>query len=293
MDIGHRQTYEQSVASLRADRPGPRRTGRAGGADGPGEPASARLRDRGPVRRARLPGQHPGLLAGRLPHRPRPPTRRARHRSTSGPTSPPAPTAAASASTPSSWSRERRRSPTARRTSGSTGTSARPNCGCARCRTSRRHRSASSTSSAARPRCCRRTPSAGCSTSTARTSTSPRTRRSASRATPARSRPQKLELLAELGCTKLSSGVQSFDDPVLEQCGREHTAQMCVDFVRNAQRIGFEWISIDLMYGLLDQSVDSVRRDLDIVARERTDRRGLHEAAPEVLHATPGRASPA
>ncbi|OEU91976.1 coproporphyrinogen III oxidase [Streptomyces abyssalis] len=77
--------------------------------------------------------------------------------------------------------------------------------------------------------------------------------------------PEKLELLAELGCTKLSSGVQSFDDPVLEQCGREHTAQMCVDFVRNAQRTGFEWISIDLMYGLLDQTVDSVRRDLDIV----------------------------
>jgi coproporphyrinogen III oxidase-like Fe-S oxidoreductase len=77
--------------------------------------------------------------------------------------------------------------------------------------------------------------------------------------------PEKLELLAELGCTKLSSGVQSFDDPVLEQCGREHTARMCVDFIREAQRTGFEWISIDLMYGLLDQTVDSVRRDLDIV----------------------------
>jgi coproporphyrinogen III oxidase-like Fe-S oxidoreductase len=77
--------------------------------------------------------------------------------------------------------------------------------------------------------------------------------------------PQKLELLAELGCTKLSSGVQSFDDPVLEQCGREHSAQMCVDFVRNAQSLGFDWISVDLMYGLLDQTVDSVRRDLDIV----------------------------
>jgi coproporphyrinogen III oxidase-like Fe-S oxidoreductase len=76
---------------------------------------------------------------------------------------------------------------------------------------------------------------------------------------------EKLELLAELGCTKLSSGVQSFDDAVLEQCGREHTSQMCIDFVRNAQRVGFEWISLDLMYGLLDQTVDSVRRDLDIV----------------------------
>lgn len=75
----------------------------------------------------------------------------------------------------------------------------------------------------------------------------------------------KLELLASLGVTKLSSGVQSFDDKVLHECGREHTARMCVDFVRNAQRVGFDWVSIDLMYGLLDQTLDSVRRDLDTV----------------------------
>ncbi|WP_410642700.1 radical SAM protein [Amycolatopsis sp. lyj-346] len=77
--------------------------------------------------------------------------------------------------------------------------------------------------------------------------------------------PAKLELLRELGCTKLSSGVQSFDDHVLALCGREHTAQMCVDFVSGATAAGFEWVSIDLMYGLLDQTLDSVRRDLDVV----------------------------
>ncbi|MFD8494327.1 radical SAM protein [Amycolatopsis sp. NPDC059657] len=77
--------------------------------------------------------------------------------------------------------------------------------------------------------------------------------------------PEKLELLRSLGCTKLSSGVQSFDDEVLRQCGREHSSQMCVDFLRNAKAFGFDWYSIDLMYGLLDQTVDSVRRDLDIV----------------------------
>lgn len=80
--------------------------------------------------------------------------------------------------------------------------------------------------------------------------------------------PRKLDLLRELGCTKLSSGVQSFDDPVLRECGREHTSRMCVDFVRNAKAAGFEWISIDLMYGLLDQTLDSVRRDLDVVLEE-------------------------
>jgi len=75
----------------------------------------------------------------------------------------------------------------------------------------------------------------------------------------------KLELLADLGCTKLSCGVQSFDDAVLHECGRRHTAAAGVDFIRNARSIGFDWISIDLMYGLLDQSLDSVRRDLEVV----------------------------
>jgi oxygen-independent coproporphyrinogen-3 oxidase len=78
--------------------------------------------------------------------------------------------------------------------------------------------------------------------------------------------PETLALLRDLGCTKLSCGVQSFDDDVLAQSGRRHAAATCVEFVRNAQRAGFSWISVDLMYGLLDQTVDSVRRDLDVIA---------------------------
>ncbi|MHB9863658.1 radical SAM protein [Streptomyces sp. YIM S03343] len=77
--------------------------------------------------------------------------------------------------------------------------------------------------------------------------------------------PQKLELLAALGCTKVSSGVQSFDDHVLRLSGREHTAAACTDFVRRAKATGFDRTGIDLMYGLLDQTLDSVRRDLDTV----------------------------
>lgn len=81
--------------------------------------------------------------------------------------------------------------------------------------------------------------------------------------------PDKLELLAELGCTKLSAGVQSFDDEVLRQSGREHTGERCVEFIRDAFAAGFEWVGVDLMYGLLDQTLDSVRRDLEIVLAER------------------------
>ena len=83
--------------------------------------------------------------------------------------------------------------------------------------------------------------------------------------------PERLQLLAELGCTKVSSGVQSFDDHVLRLSGREHTAAACVDFVRRAKATGFERVSVDLMYGLLDQTLDSVRRDLETVLEHQPD----------------------
>ncbi len=78
--------------------------------------------------------------------------------------------------------------------------------------------------------------------------------------------PEILRSLAESGCTKVSCGVQSFDNHVLEQCGRPSTADMCIAFIRNARGAGFDWVSIDLMFGLLDQSVASVEQDLRQVA---------------------------
>ena len=73
--------------------------------------------------------------------------------------------------------------------------------------------------------------------------------------------------LQELGCTKLSCGVQSFDDPVLKLSGREHSAVECHTFLDTTQRLGFDFVTVDLMYGLLDQTVDSVAQDLQQVLR--------------------------
>jgi coproporphyrinogen III oxidase-like Fe-S oxidoreductase len=74
-----------------------------------------------------------------------------------------------------------------------------------------------------------------------------------------------LGTLAGLGCTKVSCGVQSFSNQVLEQCGRPHTADTCLAFIQNAKDVGFDWISVDLMFGLLDQTVPSVEQDLRYV----------------------------
>ncbi|MCE0536172.1 radical SAM protein [Kineosporia rhizophila] len=81
--------------------------------------------------------------------------------------------------------------------------------------------------------------------------------------------PDLLARLRELGCDKVSCGVQSFDDQVLKLSGREHTETECHEFLDATERLGFDWVTIDLMYGLLDQTVAGVQRDLEQVRRHR------------------------
>ncbi|WP_419736088.1 radical SAM protein [Pseudomonas sp. COR18] len=71
-----------------------------------------------------------------------------------------------------------------------------------------------------------------------------------------------LSLLKELGFTKISFGAQSFDDRIIAACGRMHSAEECVDTIHHARAIGLEWVSVDLIYGMLGQSVDDVKYDM-------------------------------
>lgn len=64
------------------------------------------------------------------------------------------------------------------------------------------------------------------------------------------------------GVTRLSLGVQSFCNRQLQRAGRLHTASEAVQAVRRAFRAGFDNISIDLMYGLPEQSAASFRQNL-------------------------------
>ncbi|MDK1378114.1 MULTISPECIES: radical SAM protein [unclassified Sinorhizobium] len=72
-----------------------------------------------------------------------------------------------------------------------------------------------------------------------------------------------LSLLRELGFTKVSFGAQSFDDRIISACGRMHSANDCVEAVYNARELGIDWVSVDLIYGMLGQSVDAVRYDME------------------------------
>ncbi len=52
------------------------------------------------------------------------------------------------------------------------------------------------------------------------------------------------------GINRLSIGTQAFDDEILQKLNRIHSAQQAIDAVHNAQSVGFDNISIDLIYGI-------------------------------------------
>lgn len=75
---------------------------------------------------------------------------------------------------------------------------------------------------------------------------------------------ERLHALLENGVNRLSLGVQSFDDRVLELIGRSHTSDTALVAYRNACEVGFRNLNIDLMFGLPGQTVQSWERDLKI-----------------------------
>lgn len=74
-----------------------------------------------------------------------------------------------------------------------------------------------------------------------------------------------LKKLKNLGINRLSIGIQTFDDEILNKIGRYHKGQDGINTVRYAKQAGFKNISIDLMYGLLDQTIEKLKHDLEIV----------------------------
>ena len=65
--------------------------------------------------------------------------------------------------------------------------------------------------------------------------------------------PDYCQTLRALGVNRLSIGVQSFHDPVLQFMGRRHTAREAIEAVHNAAAAGFHNISIDLIYGVSER----------------------------------------
>lgn len=69
----------------------------------------------------------------------------------------------------------------------------------------------------------------------------------------------------EAGVTRLSVGVQSFDDSLLKTLGRAYEATEALAFCRRARDEGFDSLSIDLMIGVPGETRGSLERTLEAV----------------------------
>ncbi len=75
--------------------------------------------------------------------------------------------------------------------------------------------------------------------------------------------PEYLRQIREAGINRLSMGVQSFNDHLLQIIGRRHNAAQAIDAVHMAQEAGFDNISIDLMYALPTQTMTQWEADIE------------------------------
>ncbi len=73
---------------------------------------------------------------------------------------------------------------------------------------------------------------------------------------------EKLDVFKAHGVNRLSMGVQTFDDRLLKKIGRKHSVQDVYDTIKLLEKKQFDNVSIDLIYALPGQTLDSFRDTL-------------------------------
>ena len=72
----------------------------------------------------------------------------------------------------------------------------------------------------------------------------------------------KLKAIRELGVTRLSLGVENFDDHILEINGRAHHSKEIARAYNYSREIGFPQINIDLIAGMVEETEENWRENI-------------------------------
>jgi oxygen-independent coproporphyrinogen-3 oxidase len=79
---------------------------------------------------------------------------------------------------------------------------------------------------------------------------------------PATVSPDKAKQLRDFGVNRISLGVQSLDEPLLERLGRIHTREMVFQSFDILRRAGFDNLNLDLMFAIPGQTMEIWRATL-------------------------------
>ena len=78
----------------------------------------------------------------------------------------------------------------------------------------------------------------------------------------------KLEAMKKIGVTRLSLGIENFDDKILEENGRAHHSKEIYQVLPWIEKLGFDQLNIDLIAGMIGETWDTwrdtVKKTIDI-----------------------------
>ncbi|MBR5612459.1 MAG: radical SAM family heme chaperone HemW [Bacteroidaceae bacterium] len=74
--------------------------------------------------------------------------------------------------------------------------------------------------------------------------------------------PEYVSMLRSLPINRISMGIQTFQEETLKLLHRRHTARQAIEAFRRCREAGFQNISIDLMYGLPGETLETWEQDL-------------------------------
>ena len=92
--------------------------------------------------------------------------------------------------------------------------------------------------------------------------------------------PEYVAMLRQLPINRISMGIQTFQEETLKLLHRRHTAVQAIEAFRRCREAGFQNISIDLMYGLPGETLDTWIADL----QQAIDLRPEHISAYHLIY---------
>jgi len=98
---------------------------------------------------------------------------------------------------------------------------------------------------------------------------------------------ERLAKLAEMGFNRISLGVQDIDPQVQEAVNRIQDPESTLQMVEASRNLGFNSVSIDLIYGLPLQTVEGFSNTIDTVVQAKPDRLAVYNYAhlPHIFRA--------
>ena len=94
---------------------------------------------------------------------------------------------------------------------------------------------------------------------------------------------EKLMIFKDLGINRLSVGIQSFNKNTLKTLGRIHSSEDAKNVVSEAEKLGFDNISADLMFSVPNQTAEEFENDIKTAVNL-----GVHHVSCYGLKIEPG-----